>query len=80
MHTFRIDFDILLMTLWNDACRAFVSYFLDSDLSYSCKKNGKNKRIDCLSNDSAILISVLLCMYKEFHVVYNCYQFKSVHL
>ena len=29
-----IDFDILLMTLWNVACRALVSYFLQSDLTY----------------------------------------------
>ena len=27
-----IDFDILLITLWNVACRALVSYFLQSDL------------------------------------------------
>ena len=30
--------DILSMTLWNVACRALVSYFLQSDLTYSCKK------------------------------------------
>ena len=33
-----IDLDILLMTLWNVACRPLVSYFLHSDLNYSCKK------------------------------------------
>ena len=50
-----IDFDIFLMTLWNAACRALVSYFLQSDLTYSCKKNGNNKKIGCLSNDSTVL-------------------------
>ena len=33
-----IDFDILLMALWNAACRALVSHFLQSDLICSCKK------------------------------------------
>ena len=33
-----IDSDILLMTLWNAACRALVSYLLKSDLTCSCKK------------------------------------------
>ena len=28
----------LSMTLWNAACRALVSYFLQSVLTYSCKK------------------------------------------
>ena len=69
-----IDFDILLMTIWNAACRALVSYFLQSDLTYFRKKNDDNKRIECLSNDSTIFISVLLCLCKEFHIVYNCYQ------
>ena len=32
--------------------------------------------MDCLSNDSTVLISVLLCLYKEFHIVHNCYQFE----
>ena len=32
-----IDFDILLMTLWNVSCRAPVSYFLQSDLTCSCR-------------------------------------------
>ena len=32
-----IDFDISLTTLWNTACRALVSNFLQSDLAYSCK-------------------------------------------
>ena len=27
-----------------------------------------------MSNDSAVLVSVLLCLCKEFHIVYNCYQ------
>ena len=26
-----------------------------------------------MSNDSAVLVSVLLCLCKEFHIVYNCY-------
>ena len=30
------------------------------------KKNDNNKRIECLSNDSTVFISVLLCLYKEF--------------
>ena len=51
------------MTLWNAACRTLVSFF-QSDLTYSCKKNGNNKRIECLSNDSTVLISVLLCLCK----------------
>ena len=32
------DFDMLLMMLWNVACRALVSYFLHLDLTYSCRK------------------------------------------
>ena len=39
-------------------------------------KNGNNKRIECLSNDSTVFISVLLCLCKEFHIVYNRYQFE----
>ena len=30
--------------------------------------------------DSTVLASVLLCLCKEFHVVYNCYQFEFVYL
>ena len=33
-----------------------------------------NKRTECLSNDSTVLISVLLYLCKDFHIVYNCYQ------
>ena len=33
-----------------------------------------------MSNDSAVLVSVLLCLCKEFHIVYNCYQFEFVYL
>ena len=44
------------------------------------KKNDNNKRIECLSNDSTVFISVLLCLCKEFHTVYNCYQFELVYL
>ena len=44
------------------------------------EKNGNNKRTDCLSNDSTILISVLLSLCKEFHIVYYCYQFELVYL
>ena len=32
------NFNICLMTLWNAAFRALVSYFLQSDLTYSRKK------------------------------------------
>ena len=39
-------------------------------------KNGNDERIECLSNDSTVLISVVLCLCKEFHIVYNCYQFE----
>ena len=74
-----IDFDIFLMTLWNVACRALVSYFLRSDLTILVEKNGNNERIECLSNDSTVLISVL-CLCKEFHIVYNCHQFELVCL
>ena len=59
--------------MWNVACSALVSYFRQSILA---EKNGNNKRMECLSNDSAALISVLLCLCKEFHIVYNCYQFE----
>ena len=68
------------MILWNVACRALVSYFLRSDLTILVEKNGNNKRIECLSNDSAVLISVLLCFCKELHIVYSCYQFELVYL
>ena len=44
------------MTLWNVACRALVSYFLQSDLTCSCNNNGNNKRIECLSNDYSVFI------------------------
>ena len=30
--------------------------------------------------DSTVLVSVLLCLCKEFHIVYNCYQFEFVYL
>ena len=30
--------------------------------------------------DSTVLLSVLLCLCKEFHIVYNCYQFEFVYL
>ena len=43
------------------------------------KKNGNNKRIECLSNDSTVFISVLLCLCKELHIVYNWYQFELGH-
>ena len=45
------------MTLWNAACRVLVSYFLQLDVSV--KKNGNNKRIEYLSNDFTVFISVL---------------------
>ena len=74
------DFGVLIlifpsMTLWNVACRALVSYFL------CIEKSGNSKRIECLSNDSTVLVSVLLCLCtcKEFHIVYNCYQFEFVY-
>ena len=52
------DFGVLIlvfpsMTLWNVACRALVSYFL-------LEKCGNSKRIECLSNDSTVLVFVLL--------------------
>ena len=30
--------------------------------------------------DSTVLPSVLLCLCKEFYIVYNCYQFEFVYL
>ena len=30
--------------------------------------------------DSTVLAFILLCLCKEFHVVYNCYQFELVYL
>ena len=65
-----IAFDILLMMLWNAA----------SDLTILVKKSGNCKRIECLSNDSTVFISVLLRLCKEFHIVYNCCQFELVYL
>ena len=44
------------------------------------EKSGNIKRIECLSNGSTVLVSVLLCLCKEFHIVYNCYQFDLVYL
>ena len=32
------------------------------------------------SNDSTVLVSVLLCLCKEFYIVYNCYQFEFIYL
>ena len=66
--------------LQNAACRAQVSCFLQSDLTHSCKKNGDNKRKECLSNDSTIFISILLCLCKELHIFYNSYQFELGHV
>ena len=54
-------------------CCLQCSCFLFSSVRFN-EKNGK--RIECLSNDSTVLISVLLCLYKDFHIVYNCYQFE----
>ena len=48
------------MTFW-DADWDCVSSFVQSNLTYSCRKNSNNKRIDCLSNDSTVFISILLC-------------------
>ena len=44
------------------------------------EKSGNSKRIECLSNDSTVLISGLLCLCKEFYIVYNRYQFELVYL
>ena len=44
------------------------------------EKSGNSKRIECLSNDSTVLVSVLLCLCKEFHIVCNCYQFELIYL
>ena len=41
---------------------ALASYFLRSNLTILVEKNGNNKRIECLSNDSTVPISVLLCL------------------
>ena len=73
---------LILMSLRNVACRALVSYFLLSrfKLPILVEKNGNNKRIERLSNESTVLISVLLCLCKEFHIVYNCYQFELLYL
>ena len=30
--------------------------------------------------DSTVLLSVLSCLCKEFHIVYDCYQFEFVYL
>ena len=68
------------MTLWNVACKALDFYFLQSDLLILVEKSGNTKRIECLSNDSTVLISVLLGLCKEFHTVYNSYQFELVYL
>ena len=60
------------------------SCFLFSSVKFNLflrvEKNGDNKRIECLLNDSTVLISVLLCSCKEFHIVYKCYQFEIVYL
>ena len=37
---------------------------------------GQNKYIQCSSNDSTVFISVLSCSCKEFHIVYNWFQFE----
>ena len=65
------------MTLWNDACRAL--FFVFFSIPILVKKNGNYKRKECLSNDSTVFISVLLCLCKELHIVYNCYQFELGH-
>ena len=44
------------------------------------EKSGNSKRIECLSSDSTVLVSVLLCLCKEFHIVHNCYQFEFIYL
>ena len=44
------------------------------------EKSGNSKGIECFSNDSIVLVSVLLCLSKEFHIVYNYYQFEFVYL
>ena len=44
------------------------------------EKNSNNKRIECSSNNSTVVISVLSCLCKEFHIVYNCCEFELVYL
>ena len=44
------------------------------------EKTGSSKRMECLSNNSIVLISVLLCLCKEFYIVYNLSQFELVYL
>ena len=54
------------MTLWN-AGLLFLIFFSQIE-PILAEKNGNNKRIECLSNDCTILISVLLCLCKEFQL------------
>ena len=42
--------------------------------------SGNSKIIECLSNDSAVVVSALLSLCKDFHIVYNCYQFEFIYL
>ena len=68
------------MTSWNATFWALVFYFFCQRWPILVKNNGNNKRIECVSNDSTIFISILLCLRKEFHIVYNCYQCELGHV
>ena len=56
--------------------RLWFLLFFSKILSILVKQNGNNKRIERFSNDSTVFISVLSCSCKEFHIVYNWYQFE----
>ena len=54
--------------------------FFSQIYSILVKKDANNKRIACLSNDSTIFISILLCLCKEFHIFFYCYQLELGHV
>ena len=54
--------------------------FFSQIQSILVKQNDNNKRIECFSNESTVFISILSCSCKEFHIVYNWYQFEQVYL
>ena len=72
------DFGVLIlifpsMILGNVACRALEINISINDIRECCLQGS------CFY-DSTVLVSVLLCLCKEFHTVYNCYQFEFVYL
>ena len=64
--------------------------FFSQILTYSCRRNGNNKVIECSSNDSTVLISVLLMLVQRVPyclqllslglILSCCYQFELVYL